>query len=325
MAAIEWRWGLVRRAGLAAGAELRQGKGVNLNSGPAPMENLRGAILMVLAMLGFAIEDMIIKLMAGALPVWQIIGTLGVGGSLVFAVLTLWQGQQLLSRAYLSGSIYLRNLGELVGTIGFVTAIALTPISTASAILQVMPLVVTLGAALFLNEPVGWRRWSAILAGFFGVLLVIRPGLEGFDILSLFAVLGVLGLSLRDLMTRTAASSISSFQLSFLAFLTLIPAAGILAVFSDRGLVTPTPVLWGMMIGSIVLGVVSYYAIVAAMRVGDVSYVTPFRYSRLIFALIVGVVMFGERPDALMLIGSAIIVGSGIFTVWRERKLRLAA
>jgi len=286
------------------------------------MDNIRGAILMVLAMFGFAIEDMVIKLMAGALPTWQILATLGVGGSTVFAGLTLWRGHPLFSRSYFTGAIYLRNLGELVGTIGFVTAITLTPISTASAILQVTPLVVTLGAALFLGETVGWRRWSAILVGFLGVMLVIRPGFEGFDALSLITLVGVLGLALRDLMTRKVPPSVSTWQLSFLAFLTLIPAAGILSLFSDQSLVVPEPGMWAMMVVLIFLGVAGYYAIVAAMRVGEVSFVTPFRYSRLIFALIVGMTVFGERPDFLMLLGSAIIVGSGIYTVWRERKLR---
>ena len=289
------------------------------------MDNLRGAILMVLAMLGFAIEDMFIKLMAGALPTWQIIGSLGVGGAAVFAVLTLWKGQPLFSRSYLSGVIILRNLGDLVGAVGFMTAIALTPLSSASAILQATPLAVTLGAAVFLKEPVGWRRWSAIIVGFLGVVLVIRPGLDGFNALSLFAVLGVIGLSLRDLMTRIAPRETSSYQLSFMGFLTLVPASVLLAQFSDRAFVVPSAVVWGQLVGMVVLGVVSYYAIVAAMRTGEVSFVTPFRYTRLIFALIVGVTVFGERPDALMLLGSAVIVGSGIYTVWRERKLRAAA
>ena len=277
---------------------------------------------MVLAMLGFAIEDMFIKMMAGALPTWQIIGALGAGGAIVFALLTLWQRQPLFTRAYLSKAIYLRSLGELIGTIGFMTAIALTPLSSASAILQATPLAVTLGAAVFLKEPVGWRRWSAIMAGFFGVLLVIRPGLEGFNALSLFAVMGVIGLSLRDLMTRAVPRAISSYQLSFLGFLTLVPASGLLSLFSERDLVVPSLVISGQLVGMVLLGVVSYYAIVAAMRLGEVSFVTPFRYSRLVFALIVGMTVFGERPDALMLLGSAIIVGSGIYTVWRERRLR---
>ncbi len=243
------------------------------------MDNLRGAALMTLAMLGFAIEDMFVKLMSGALPTWQIIGVLGLGGSLVFAVLTLMRGQPLFVRAYLSGPILLRSLGELVGTIGFVSAIVLTPISSASAILQATPLVVTLGAALFLGEPVGWRRWSAILVGFVGVMLIIRPGLDAFDPLSLLAVLGVVGLAIRDLATRRIPPVISSFQVSFLAFLTLLPAAGLMSLFSPQEMVVPTLHLWGLTAGAITLGVAAYYAIVAAMRVGDVSFVTPFRYS----------------------------------------------
>jgi drug/metabolite transporter (DMT)-like permease len=287
------------------------------------MDNLRGAVLMVLAMLGFALSDMFIKLMAGALPIWQILGLLGLGGGFVFGALILWQGQALFTRAFLYPVMYLRSVGELVGTIGFMTAIALTPISSASAILQATPLAVTLGAALFLREPVGWRRWSAICVGFLGVILVIRPGLEGFSALSLFAVMGVVGLSLRDLTTRMVPAAISSYQLSFIGFLTLIPASLLMSLFSMRGFVTPSPVISGQLVAMILLGVVAYYAIVAAMRLGEVSFVTPFRYSRLIFALIIGITVFGERPDALMLIGSGVIVGSGIYTVWRERKLHL--
>lgn len=295
------------------------------------MDNLRGAALMTLAMLGFAAEDMFIKLMAGALPTWQIIAALGFGGSVVFGALTVLRGQRLFTRAYLSRAVALRNLGELIGTVGFVTAIALTPISSASAVLQATPLAVTLGAALFLGEPVGWRRWSAILAGFAGVLLVIRPGLDGFDINSLFAVQGVVGLAIRDLSTRRVDRGVSSFQLSFLAFLTLIPAAGVLSLVSPRAPVVPDGYLWSMMAGAVLLGALSYYAIVGAMRVGEVSFVTPFRYSRMLFALVVGFFVFSERPDALTLAGAAIIVGSGIYTllreraVWRERKHRPAA
>lgn len=289
------------------------------------MDNLRGAALMTLAMLGFAIEDMIIKLMAGALPTWQIIGLMGIGGASVFALLTRWRGQVLFPRAAISPVVLLRNFGELVGTVGFVTAIALTPISSASAILQATPLAVTLGAALFLGDPVGWRRWSAILAGFVGVLIIIRPGMAAFDPLSLFAVLGVVGLAFRDLATRRVPREVSSFQLSFLAFLTLVPTAGVLSLFSAQAFVPPTPALWAMILASILMAVAAYYAIVAAMRVGEVSFVTPFRYSRMVFALVVGIFVFGESPDLPMLVGSAIIVASGIFTVWRERKQRAVA
>ena len=132
--------------------------------------NLHGGVIMVFAMLGFAIEDAVIKLLSGALPVGQIIGIIGLGGGIVFAGICRSQGQQLWTRAFLAPAIVLRNLSELIGAVGFVTALSLIPLSTASAILQAGPLLVTLGAALFLGEPVGWRRWGAILVGFAGGL-----------------------------------------------------------------------------------------------------------------------------------------------------------
>lgn len=289
------------------------------------MENLRGAVLMVLAMLGFAIEDMFIKLLAARLPTWQIIACLGVGAGGFFAVLLRARGEALFPRAALSRLVLLRNLGELVGTLCFVTALALTPLAQASAILQALPLSVTLGAALFLGEAVGWRRWAAIFLGFVGVLLVIQPGLAGFDVNALFAVAAVAGLTLRDLATRRIPPAMSSFQLSFLAFLTLIPASCLLALTSGGAGVMPLPRDWALLAGAVAMGILAYSCIVGAMRQGEVSFVTPFRYSRILFALVLGAAVFGERPDALMLAGAALIVGSGLFTLWRERKHRTTA
>lgn len=289
------------------------------------MDNLRGAMLMVLAMLGFAFEDMFIKLTADALPVGQIVLMLGFGGGMIFAAILLLKGQALWSRDMATLPILLRAVGEIVGTLGFVTAIVLTEISSASAILQATPLAVTLGAALFLGEPVGWRRWSAIIVGFAGVMLIIRPGAASFNALSLFAVLGVLGLALRDLATRRVPRGTSSMQLSFLAFIVLIPAGAALMAATGTAYVAPPPANWLYLVGAISIGVFAYYGIVAAMRVGEVSFVTPFRYSRMLFALLIGVVVFGERPDLLTLTGAAIIIASGIYTIWRERKHRVHA
>lgn len=286
------------------------------------MDNYRGAALMAFAMLGFAIEDMLIKLMAAALPVGQIIGMLGLSSTVLIAGILKLQGQPLFTRAMLSPQIALRAIGELVGTLGFVTAIALTPLSSASAILQATPLFVTLGAALFLNESVGWRRWSAILVGFCGVLLIIRPGLEGFDWRSLFAVQGVIGLGIRDLATRRIPKETTSMQLSFLAFLVLIPAATLLMWINGTPLVALSAPNWIYLTFALLIGIIAYYGIVAAMRVGEVSFVTPFRYSRIIFALVVGFFVFGERPDIPTLLGAGIIVSSGLYTLWRERNVR---
>lgn len=289
------------------------------------MENLRGAGLMVLAMLGFAVEDMMIKVISGTLPIGQIIGLLGVGGAVVFGTICKLQGRRLLDPQLLTRTILFRNVAELVGTLGFVTAIALTPISTASAILQATPLIVTFGAAMFFGETVGWRRWSAIGVGFFGVMLIIRPGTDGFNYLSIITLIGVFGLAMRDLATRSVPKETSSMQLSFLAFLTLVPTALILTWVFDTPWIMPSLKIWGMLGASIVIAVLAYYAVVAAMRVGEISFVTPFRYTRLVFALFIGVLAFKEEPDTMTLIGSVIIVASGIYTVWRERHLKQIA
>lgn len=286
------------------------------------MDNLRGGALMVLAMLGFALEDMLIKLMASTVSVGQIVGMLGIGSAFIIGPILVLQRQPLFDRSMMTLPILLRAVGELVGTIGFLMAIALTPLSSASAILQATPLFVTLGAALFLQESVGWRRWTAVSVGFFGVLLIIKPGLDGFDWYSLFALQGVFGLGIRDLATRRVPKETSSLQLSFLAFLVLIPSAAILMWANESSFVALTPELWLYFCAAIVIGIFAYYAIVAAMRIGEISFVTPFRYTRIVFALVIGIGVFGEDPDTLTLMGAAIIVASGLYTLWRERRVK---
>jgi drug/metabolite transporter (DMT)-like permease len=284
------------------------------------MENLRAILLMVGSMAGFAIEDMLIKYLALEMPTGQFLMLIGGGVGLVFAVMAHRQGQQVLSADFLQPVIIIRNLGEVIGTLGFVTAIVLTPLSSASAILQATPLAVTLGAALFLNEAVGWRRWSAIGIGFCGVVLVIRPGMDGFQPASLFAVQGVIGLAMRDVATRAAPAKISSLVLSAHGFAMLVPAGAVLLWISG-GAVAPSPTGYGLLAAALIVGVTSYYALTLSMRLGDVAVVTPFRYVRLVFALIIGVTFFEEKPNLWTLIGAAIIILSGLYIFFRERHL----
>ena len=285
------------------------------------MENLRAISLMVLSMAGFAIEDMLIKIIALEMPIGQFLILIGAGGALLFTAMSRRQGQAVLSADFLRPSIIIRNLGEVIGTLGFVTALVLTPLSSASAILQATPLAVTLGAALFLGEAVGWRRWSAILIGFCGVIAVIRPGLDGFEPASLFAVLGVIGLATRDVATRAAPARISSAVLSAHGFAMLVPAGALLLCISG-GATAPSALGYGLLLAALAIGVSAYYALTLAMRLGDVAVVTPFRYVRLVFALAIGVTVFNEQPDAWTLIGAAIIILSGLYTFFRERQLK---
>lgn len=291
------------------------------------MENLRGATLMVLAMLGFAVEDALIKQMAGQMPVGQVVIILGLGGATFFAIMAKRYGESIWSPEVRSRPMLLRNAAEVVGILGFVSAIALTPLSTASAILQAVPLIVTLGAALFLGESVGWRRWSAILCGLAGVLLIIRPGTDSFDARSLLAVIGVMGLAARDLATRRIAPGVSSRVIAFQAFAVSIFAGLILLGLGVTGRVPvwPGPADSLRLIASVAVGIAAYYAIVAATRIGEMSVIAPFRYTRLVFALILGMTFFGETVDAITLTGAGLVVASGVYTLWRERRLRRAS
>jgi len=168
---------------------------------------------------------------------------------------------------------------------------------------------------------VGWRRWSAIVVGFAGVLMIVRPGLEGFDPSVILVLLAVLAIAARDLLTRLVDSNISSTVVSFQAFASLILAGGALLLLTGDQARTIDLRQGGMMAGGILFGVLGYYAIVVATRIGDASAITPFRYSRLLFSILVGVLVFGERPDALTLGGAALIIASGLYTFLRERRL----
>lgn len=285
-------------------------------------ENFRAAMLMVVSMVLFAFEDMCIKLLTATLPYTQVLGMIGLLGWFSFWIMLRRQGGRLWTRALLDPLVLLRNLAEAVGSIGIVVALALTELSSTSAIMQALPLAIVLGAALFLGEPVGWRRWSAIIAGFLGVILVIRPGLAGFQPVSLMAVVAVLGLAARDLATRRIPRGIHSMQLAASAFFAIFVAAVLMGLVMGQRPVLLDVREWLILAGCMAVGIGGYSLLVTATRLGEASALAPFRYARLVFALILALLVFGERPDTLTLTGAAIIVGSGCYAMLREARLR---
>ena len=289
------------------------------------MENIRGAAFMVFAMLCFALEDGLIKLLATRIPVGQVLGMICLGGIILFLIWSVLRGIPLWSPAYLNGKVILRSLAEVVGSCFFVTALALIPLTTASAVIQATPLVVAMGAAIFLGQDVGWRRWLAIVVGFIGVLIIIRPGTDGFVPATLLAVGGMLGLAARDLLTRSLNVQLAGIQLGIHAFALLTPAAFLLSILQGQSLVMPEGQEWGLLTLGILIGMVAYLAIVAATRAGNAGIISSFRYSRMVFALIVGYLFFAEIPDALTLIGATIVIVSGVYTLWREARLARAS
>jgi drug/metabolite transporter (DMT)-like permease len=284
------------------------------------MDNLRGALLMILAMAGFAAEDAFFKTVTQSVPMGQVLIYVGLGGGLAFSALASRAGYCAWSRRFWHKMVLLRNAGEIVGSATYVTALALIPLSLASALLQANPLFVTLGAILFFGERVGWRRWLALGLGLAGVLVILRPGLGGFDVNALFALVAALGLAARDLATRHGPPDVHPLQTSAWGFFMLVPVgAGML--WLSGGPVRLDATEAALIASSLVLGMVGYYALTLAVRVGEMGFVTPFRYTRLIFGITIGWAIFAERPDALTLVGAAIVVGTGLYTLLRERRV----
>ena len=276
---------------------------------------------MLIAMAGFTMEDLFMKKLSVNLSTGQILITFGIGSSLAFALMAKIKGYNLTSKVFWTKGMVIRQFAEGIAAVAFITALTLIPLSTVAAVFQATPLVLTMGAAFFLGETVGWRRWLAIIIGLIGVLIIIRPGMDSFDPNVSFVLIAVLFVTIRDLITRKLPSNVPSTIVSFQAFLSLIFAGGLLTTLDAQKFVSLVDYQVYYIIGGVIFGVIGYYCIVAATRIGEAGVVTPFRYSRLLFAIIIGYFVFNERPDILTLFGASIVIMTGIYTVWRERYL----
>ncbi len=286
-------------------------------------ENYRGIVYMVSASTLFIFNDTFVKLASADIPVPQII-VLRSLIALPLVVLFCWR-QGVLGNflAMRDRFLWLRTLGELGGTAAYLTALARLELANVTAIAQTTPLAVTAAAALLMGEKVGIRRWSAIFIGFLAVLLVIRPGMEGFNAWSLLVLLTVGFVVLRDLSSRAMAETVQPLTVTIVSLAALIPLGLAMSPFEPwRPLTAPAHLYCA---GSALTLCVAYVLIVRAMRHGEISVVAPFRYIFLIWAIVIQIVVFAVWPDFLTLLGSAILVATGIYTVYRERKVKGAA
>jgi S-adenosylmethionine uptake transporter len=290
-------------------------------------DNTRGALLMVGSMTAFTLNDACLKALSDELPLMQalflrslatsalILGFLAVSGRLDL---------RLARRDWIIVAV--RTFAEIAAAYFFLTALFNMPFANVSAILQALPLTITLAGAVFLGEAVGWRRLVAILVGFGGVMLIVRPGGEGFTIYSIYVLAAVLAVTLRDLATRRLSVAVPSMSVALVAAIGVGVAAGAASVVEGW---SPVSGLAAVQLGgSGIFVMIGYLLSIMVMRVGDIGFVAPFRYTSLVVALIVGFVIFDEWPDALTLVGAGIIVATGLFTLYREarvarRQLRL--
>ncbi|SEF87373.1 DMT family transporter [Marinobacterium lutimaris] len=280
--------------------------------------NLIGILWMTLAMAFFALEDALFKHVAQSMGSGQVMLLSGVGGAVIFWLGLRWRKEPVLA-AVKSPVMRVRMVFEVTGRMFYFLALALTPLSATTAILQATPVVVVMGAALFFGERVSLLKWLAIAIGLIGVLIILRPSGDDFSLLSLLAVIGLIGFAGRDLASRAAPVSFSTFALGFYGFIAIIIAGGIVALWSGTPFVWPDGDTGLALVGTIFFGVIAYMALMKAMRTGEVSTVTPFRYSRLLFGVALGFFVFEEPLSPSFWLGSAVIVSSGLFLMWRKK------
>lgn len=286
--------------------------------------NLQGCFYMVMAMFGFTVNDLFVKFLGQSLPVFEIIA---IRGLFICLFLLVWllvvkirQSTPAVPNTARWPLISLRALMEVLATITFLIALVRIPFADVSAVMQSLPLAVTFGAAVFLGEPVGWRRWIAILAGFVGVLIIIRPGFVGFQSATLLVVLSVLFAAARDLITRTLPPDVHSYWVT-VATAIMVALFGLTATTVLGQWQAVSTVQLFLMFAAASFLIVGYQCIILAMRVGEVASVTPFRYTSLLWAILFGFLMFSEVPDKFTVLGSSIVVLTGLFAWYRERQL----
>lgn len=285
--------------------------------------NLRGALLMMASMAAYTFNDACVKLVSDDLPVFQIVFLRGVLSTALLVGLT--QAMGLRSLRIPKGDIWLvagRTLAEITSMCAFLFALIHMPLANVVAVLAALPLTVTLAGAVFLNEPVGWRRMLAIIVGMFGVLLIVQPGGDGFNAYSLLAFLAVLIVTARDIFTRQLSNETPSMAVAVITSATVGSFGAVMMIPQGWSEVSTQS---GLLVGLAAIFLVGGYLFsVLVMRVGEIGFVAPFRYTALIWGLFLGWFAFGDWPDQLTQLGAAIVVSTGIFTLYRERQQRQA-
>lgn len=269
-------------------------------------------------MAGFCLNDAITKYSSQSMNMAQVMLIRGAFASLFVGLLAWQRGALARPGSMLQPLVALRVISEAGATVSFLVALAHLPIANVSAVLQALPLAVTMGAALVFGEAVRWRRWLAIALGFAGVLIIVRPGFEGFSVYSLAALASVACCAVRDLATKRIPEAIPTLLVSTATALAMTIVGAVL--LSPMGGWTPmTGNSTALLALAAVLVIIGYQFIIMAMRAGDISFIAPFRYTALIWSILLGLFIFADIPDLPMIIGATIIIASGLYALYRER------
>ncbi len=279
--------------------------------------NLRGIAALSVAMICLTINDVTVKLTSSGMPTGQLIFLRGLAACVFTLVLCVVMDKHRRLAEAVTPHVLARAFANLLGTVTYLTALFNMPIANVSAIVQAIPLVLTAMAALFLKEKVGIRRWSAIVVGMIGVLFIVRPTTDAFNIFAMSALATVLLIAVRDLLTRIAHTDIPSIVITFATTAVVTLGAGMLSFFEDWVRVDFEQATY-ITVAAVFL-VLGIQLVIVALRAGAVAVVAPFRFSIVLWATLAGYFIWGEIPDRWSIVGTALIVSAAIYTLWRER------
>ena len=286
-----------------------------------PKKNSKGIILMLISMASFAVGDTFVKISGAFLSPAQIMFFLIAGGLIIFAIIAKFKGETLVDRRACSSVLLIRYCAEMVGLVAMIIGLTKIPLSVVGTVTQASPILVAAGAVIFFKEVISWRRWTSIFIGFVGVVLVIQPGGQNLDYAVIWAVVALVAFSIRDLVTRLTPPDIPSSSIATFTMIAAFPFTTAWVFLSGEKFFPPE-MDWAVVSSMIILGSFGYLLLITSLRLGELSAIMPFRYSRIVFLLILGFLVFGERPTASMLIGATLILISGVYIMWREKVVK---
>lgn len=278
--------------------------------------NRRGIIAIVGATAAFSANDSIVKLVARACPLGEVLFVRGVMTCVLVGTVLVALGHLPSIGLGFRKLVLWRSTLEALAAVLFTTALLHMPLAELSTVILVSPLIITALSVLLYGELVGWRRWTAITIGFIGTLFVVKPTPASFDVWALLGILCAFCSASRDLITRRLHVATPTIVISFMAAVS-VTVAGLLMGLREEWRLLELRELGLLALSAAFLAAGNFLAVVAFRGV-EISAVAPFRYSILIWAGIAGYVVFGELPDRWSLIGATLIVGSGVYALHRE-------
>jgi len=272
---------------------------------------------MTTAMLGYVCNDALIKRAAENLPLFQAVFFRGCLLVVLLGLLASSRDALVPLQRFFERPLLLRIAMETLGTITFLLALTKLSLAGITAVMQLVPIAVTFAAARVLREAVSVHRVGAIIVGFIGVLFVIRPGSDDFSPWFLAGLVTVALVVIRELATRAIPPSIPAPSIALGTAVAITIMGGVVSIF--QGWEQPTVTTIALLIGAALFLSVGYLASIISIRTGDISFSAPFRYTVMVFAIVLQIVVFADVPDLMTFIGSGIVTAAGLYTLSRER------